>query len=170
MLELDPAVLEAAKTYFGFKPTEPKKVYTSDARSWIASQIHPDPFGPNAGKPKTPSETFDIVVHDVFSGGGVPAHLFSVGFWENLVKIMKPDGVVAVVRNSSLSPPSYLSDRARQNFAGKLLSDSGRAVVVTLQKVFPQCRAFHEFNVLLSDEKLKEEFMNWVRRPRLCRR
>ena len=93
VVELDPAVVDAAKTYFGFKPTDPKKVHTTDARSFVSSQLR------QAGKPKTPSETFDIVIHDVFSGGGVPAHLFTVAFWQDLAKIMKPDGVVAVVCN-----------------------------------------------------------------------
>lgn len=49
-----------------------------------------------------------------------------------------------------------------QNFAGKLLSDSGRAIVVTLQRVFPQCRAFHDYNEQFSDEKLEKEFLNYV--------
>lgn len=40
---------------------------------------------------------FTYVIHDLFSGGGVPAHLFTSQFWEELKAIMHPEGVVAVV-------------------------------------------------------------------------
>lgn len=48
-----------------------------------------------AGKQVTP---YDIVVHDCFSGGGVPEHLFTLEFWEDLKAVIHPDGVVVVVR------------------------------------------------------------------------
>ena len=98
VVELDPAVYEAAKTYFGFHPHEPEKVFLSDARGWVHSRTHAgNPAGGTVSEKSTPEETFDIVIHDCFSGGGVPAHLFTVTFWEQLRKLMRPDGVVAVV-------------------------------------------------------------------------
>lgn len=45
------------------------------------------------------------------------------------------------------------------------MSDSARAIVVTLQKVFPQCRAFHDYNEQISEEKLQNDFINWVCHP-----
>ncbi len=40
---------------------------------------------------------FDIVVHDCFSGGSVPAHLYTQRFWQELKDIVTADAVVAVV-------------------------------------------------------------------------
>jgi spermidine synthase len=42
-------------------------------------------------------ELFDIVVHDCFSGGAVPKHIFTLEFWDDLKTIMNPEGVIAVV-------------------------------------------------------------------------
>lgn len=98
VVEIDPAVYQAAKTYFGFAPPEPNKVFISDARGWVLSRTHEEQTGwESAPVERTPDETFDIIVHDCFSGGGVPAHLFSVGFFRELLKVTNPHGVVAVV-------------------------------------------------------------------------
>ena len=98
VVDIDPAVYEAAKTYFGFEPSDPEKVFISDARGWILSRTHAEQTSyTSAPEERAPEETFDIIVHDCFSGGSVPAHLFTVAFWKELQKIMNPDGVVAVV-------------------------------------------------------------------------
>ncbi|KAJ3552199.1 hypothetical protein NM688_g4274 [Phlebia brevispora] len=145
VVEIDPQVYQAARTYFGFVPREPKKVFISDARGWVLSRTHEEQqSGWDNPKERAPEETFDIVIHDCFSGGGVPSHLFTVAFWEELKKIMKPEGVVAV------------------NFAGKLLSNSGRSIVITLQSVFPQCRAFFDLNEQPTEENLQTGFINYV--------
>lgn len=99
VVELDDAVYQAAKKYFGFKPSDPKKVHISDARGWVLSKTRSPGSHPAE---RIPEETYDIVVQDCFSGGGVPAHLFAIGFWEELRKLMKPDGVVAVVSSRLL--------------------------------------------------------------------
>jgi hypothetical protein len=38
-----------------------------------------------------------MVVHDCFSGGGVPQHMFTMEFWDDLKSVIHEDGVVAVV-------------------------------------------------------------------------
>jgi len=89
-------------------------------------------------------ELFDIIVHDCFSGGGVPQHIFTVEFWEDLKAIISPEGVVAV------------------NFAGHLGSNASRAILVTLQKIFAQCRAFHDSFEVLTEEQYRHQFVNMV--------
>lgn len=42
-------------------------------------------------------DLYDIVVHDCFSGGAVPKHIFTLEFWDDLKAIMNPEGVLAVV-------------------------------------------------------------------------
>lgn len=86
VVEIDPVVYNYATTYFGLKT--PHAVHITDARGWVRTE---------AALP-TPTQRYDIVVHDCFSGGSVPAHIFTREFWEDLKKLVAPDGVVAVVR------------------------------------------------------------------------
>lgn len=107
---------------------------------------------------------YDIVVHDCFSGGGVPKHIFTVEFWEDLKTIVSPEGVVAVVSVTCFGP--YRSGAhcflLPQNFAGHLGSDASRAILLTLQQIFAQCRAFHDSIEGLTEEQYRHEFVNMV--------
>ncbi|KAI0796915.1 S-adenosyl-L-methionine-dependent methyltransferase [Abortiporus biennis] len=145
IIEIDSAVYEAAQHYFGMKAPEPDQIFLEDARGWVGKRkrLLETPSTETSTSNEQPS-LFDIVIHDCFSGGGVPGHIFTVGFWEDLKTIVHPEGVIAV------------------NFAGKLGSESSRAIVLTLTKVFGQCRAFHDSMEELSEEKLSNEFINWV--------
>ncbi|TDL16118.1 S-adenosyl-L-methionine-dependent methyltransferase [Rickenella mellea] len=151
IVEIDPAVYTAARTYFGL--SEPSSVYLEDARGWVLSRAlnitdGASPQGTtNAkgkGKGQNEWEKFDIVVHDCFSGGGVPGHLFTMEFWTDLKKIMSPEGIVAV------------------NFAGRIGGDPAKAILSTLQKSFGACRAFHDTRTDRTAEELRGEFMNIV--------
>ena len=92
-MEIDPAVYEAATEYFGLEVPEPEKVYIQDGRSFVIQTLENSTSTETDSKP----ELFDYVIHDLFSGGSVPAHLFTLRFWEDLTKIIKPDAVVVVV-------------------------------------------------------------------------
>ena len=89
IVEIDPAVYSAARTYFGLPDPGKGNVFLEDARGWITNRRKAIQ-GPQA-------ELFDIVIHDCFSGGGVPSHVFTVEFWQELKDVVKPDGVVAIV-------------------------------------------------------------------------
>ena len=87
IIEIDPAVYRAARDYFGLP--EPAAAYIEDARGWVSreSNLQID----------NRRESSDIIVHDCFSGGGVPAHLYTIEFWNDVRNIMNSDGIVAVV-------------------------------------------------------------------------
>lgn len=142
IVEVDQAVYDAATEYFGLEVAEPDKVYIGDGRGFVVRRAANITDATAASEAQY--EPFDFVVHDVFSGGGVPGHLFTLRFWEDLTKIIKPDAVVVV------------------NIAGSLLSDSSRAVYLTLKEVFTQCRVFHDSMEPMSEEKLKTDFLNWI--------
>jgi spermidine synthase len=78
-------VYDYARRFFSLP--EPNQVYIEDAREWIHDQAS-----------LAAEDKYDYVVHDCFSGGGVPVHLYTLEFWEKLKGIVKSDGVVAVVR------------------------------------------------------------------------
>lgn len=95
IVEVDRAVYDAATEYFGLEVAEPEKVHIKDGRSFVIQRIANTTAADDSSKAEY--EPFDFVIHDLFSGGGVPGHLFTVRFWQDLTKIIKPDAVVAVV-------------------------------------------------------------------------
>ncbi|KAF8511513.1 S-adenosyl-L-methionine-dependent methyltransferase [Gautieria morchelliformis] len=113
VVEIDPAVYDYARRYFSLP--EPNQVYIADAREWVHDHAFP-----------AAQNKFDYIVHDCFSGGSVPGHIYTLEFWEELKGMVKSDGVVAV------------------NFVGRLGSEPARAVFLTLQKTLGGCRAFHD--------------------------
>lgn len=80
----------ASRQFFGLPDLGDDHVFLEDARGYVRkkkSQIEQGSKDPK----------FTYVIHDLFSGGSVPSHLFSIQFWEELKAIMHPEGVVAVV-------------------------------------------------------------------------
>ena len=104
VIEIDPAVYNASRQYFGLPDLGSERVFIRDARAVIAEKRFTtlQHNAPDVAR-------YDYVVHDCFSGGGVPAHLFTVEFWEDLKIIMNPEGVVAVVSRSTLHGQSCLT-------------------------------------------------------------
>jgi len=82
VVEIDPVVADYASMYFDW-PT-PHQLFIQDGRQYIK----------NADENK-----YDYVIHDVFTGGGVPPSLFSLEALHDIQRIMKPDGVLALVKN-----------------------------------------------------------------------
>ncbi|KAG6830315.1 hypothetical protein H0H92_001250 [Tricholoma furcatifolium] len=136
IVEIDPAVYDAARVYFGLPDPGPGNLFLEDARRWVereSARVHTGEV----------DATYNFVVHDCFSGGGVPEHIFTLEFWDSLKTIMKPEGVVAV------------------NIAGVPRSDATRMVLATLEKSFASCRAFHDLFMTISEEQYTE-FINIV--------
>lgn len=157
IVEIDPAVYDAARQYFGLSDPGNNNVFLQDARGWVRSRrAMVEAEDPSAIK-------YDVIVHDCFSGGGVPEHLFSIEFWNDLKTILSTEGVVAVVSSFSIvfARITYLVSFG-QNFAGKLASDSSQAILVTLLRAFGQCRAFHDHVEPISPEHLHSNFVNIV--------
>ena len=90
IVEIDPAIYKAAREWFGLADPGVNRVFLEDARSWVATK-HSDI---KAGKDHV---LYDIVVHDCFSGGGVPEHLFTAEFWDGLITLMDSEAVLVVV-------------------------------------------------------------------------
>jgi spermidine synthase len=105
ILEIDPAVYDAARQYFGLSDPGSNNVFLQDAREWVRTRRAMVEAGDAS------AAEYDIVVHDCFSGGGVPEHLFSIEFWNDLKTIISSEGVVAVVRSfrHCVRPITYLN-------------------------------------------------------------
>ncbi|KAF8320325.1 S-adenosyl-L-methionine-dependent methyltransferase, partial [Clavulina sp. PMI_390] len=117
VVEIDPVVYKFARQYFGMH--EPRSVHIEDARAWVHSRILNQAT-------QLPEFQYDYIIHDCFSGGGVPEHIFTVEFWKELKLLLKDDGVLTV------------------NFVGRWNSPAAHAVTATLLSLFTSCRAFHD--------------------------
>lgn len=93
VVEIDPVVHEFAAKYFKL----PKNVTTviQDAVTYTADLSSTD-----EGK-----ESFDYIIHDVFTGGAEPIPLFTLEFLQTLEALLKPGGVIAIVGFLFLSSP-----------------------------------------------------------------
>ncbi|KAJ6515616.1 spermidine synthase [Mycena sanguinolenta] len=137
IVEIDPAVYDAARLYFGLPEHPPENLFLEDARGWAAKRRAS--IGTGKSLP-----LFDIAVHDCFSGGGVPEHIYTVEFWEDLKAVLHPEGVLVV------------------NFAGMIKSDASRMISQTLKTSFGHCRAFHDSQRGLKEEEYETELINLV--------
>ena len=108
-IEIDPEVAGAASHYFSYQSTG--KSMVGDARYQV----------------KQLSETYDLIVHDCFTGGAEPIHLLSIEMIETLKSRLNPGGILVL------------------NFVGFMLGENSRAVVAvsnTLDALFPYKRTF----------------------------
>lgn len=83
-------VVSAAREFFDLP--EPERVITEDPSIWVqrsAAQLD---------EPK-----FDVVIHDAFESGEMPAKLFTMEFWTALRSIMDVQGVIAVVSRTFIA-------------------------------------------------------------------
>ena len=72
-----------------FTVTLQYKVYFEDANRWVRSR---------ASAMSDSSTRYDYVVHDCFSGGSVPSHIYTVEFFASLQRLLADEGILAVVR------------------------------------------------------------------------
>jgi len=97
IVEIDPVVHSFAHSYFGLPSVRGSVVY-QDGRKFIEHAA-------------ITGEKWDYIVHDVFTGGSVPAHLFTREMWQATKDVMAPNGVLAVVNPHPFSfpLPSFLN-------------------------------------------------------------
>ena len=103
VLEVDDEVVELAREKLDLRTSDALEVKTGDARVLLRDE---------------PSGAFDVVVGDAFGSLAVPWHLATREFLEDVRRVLKPDGLVAL----------NLIDRAPLRFA--------KAEVATLLRVF----------------------------------
>lgn len=89
VVEIDPVVHEFASKYFKLPSNHTAVI--ADAVSYTQELVN-----------KTDNK-FDYIVHDVFTGGAEPVPLFTLEFLQNLHALLKPNGVVAIVRRHPYS-------------------------------------------------------------------
>lgn len=116
VIEIDPHVLNAARTYFGFKVSG--DVFLDDARYHLNNS----------------TRKYDYVVLDVFNGDTTPGHVLSLEALEVIRKRMNDRGVLAVNLIGSLK---------RENFMTASIVETLKKVFPNIQiyPVFPPDRS-----------------------------
>ncbi|MFY9299622.1 MAG: fused MFS/spermidine synthase [Candidatus Nitrosotenuis sp.] len=78
VVEIDPDIISAAKTYFNVNENPKLRIFNEDARIFLANT----------------DEKYDVIVLDAFSKYYVPFHLMTLEYFELLKNRLEPDGVV----------------------------------------------------------------------------
>ena len=87
-VEVDPAVVRVARTYFGFAPGTQVDVHEQDGRVFVKRALR-------AGT------TYDLVLLDAYDHEYIPEHLLTREFLEEVKRIMAPGGVLGANTFSS---------------------------------------------------------------------
>jgi hypothetical protein len=129
IIEVDPVVHEFALKYFGLPHN-----HTCDIDDAVAAVANRSSFEANS---------YDYIIHDVFTGGAEPVELFTEGFLFGLRTLLRSDGVVAI------------------NYAGDISMPASSIVYRTITSVFPSCRVFREDEAPAAGVK-PDDFTNMV--------
>ena len=89
IVEIDPAVVQAAEDYFDFKKTDNTRVIVSDGRVYTKRAV-----GRN--------ERYDLIMLDAFNGDYIPEHLMTREYLEETKQLLNP-GAVLVANTFSIS-------------------------------------------------------------------
>jgi hypothetical protein len=130
IVELDPVVHHYATKYFSLSPNHTAVI--DDAISYVAQKSVSNPG------------SFNMIIHDVFTGGAEPVYLFTTEFMTGLYNLLTADGAVAI------------------NYAGDLSLGSTRLVLNTIHAVFPACRLFRDTPAPDSHVEGEPDFINMV--------
>ncbi|POR34404.1 Polyamine aminopropyltransferase [Tolypocladium paradoxum] len=136
VVEIDPVVYELAARYFDLKENNPP--------------VLEDAVGYTSALAAAAPETYDYIVHDVFTGGAEPVELFTLEFLQGLGALLKPDGVIAI------------------NYAGDLALPAPGIIYRTVKQVFPTCRIFREMPP--DAEAIKEKGTDFTNMVIFCTR
>ena len=97
VVEIDPAVVDAAETYLGVRESDRLNVHTMDGREYLAETNH----------------TYDVVILDAYRADRVPFHLTTVEFMDLVSSRLDEDGVVVANVISAREGPQSQFYRAQ---------------------------------------------------------
>lgn len=99
-VEIDPAVLDVARRFFGFAPGPRHEVHIDDGRAFVQ-------------RAKADGRQYDLVMLDAFDTTYIPPHLMTREFLEEVKSLLTPGGILAANTFSS----SELYERESATYA-----------------------------------------------------
>ncbi|MXY58336.1 MAG: methyltransferase domain-containing protein [Gammaproteobacteria bacterium] len=122
VVEIDPAVVKVARTYFDFQDSERVRVHVQDARVFVKRALQQ-------------GRQYDLVILDAYSGDYIPEHLMTGEFLEETRKLLTPDGAVAANTFATSQLYDYESETYRlvfgQFFNLRVRTSNNRVIVAT---------------------------------------
>lgn len=88
VVEIDPAVVQVAKQYFAFRPSDRVRVYEVDGRVFVK-------------RAQREGRKYDLVMLDAFDHEYIPEHLLTKQFLEEVASLLTSQGVLAANTFSS---------------------------------------------------------------------
>ena len=82
VVEIDPAVVQVARTYFDFQENDRVSVHIQDARVFVKRALQR-------------GRQYDLVILDAYSGDYIPEHLMTAEFLDETRRLLAPGGAVA---------------------------------------------------------------------------
>jgi spermidine synthase len=115
-VEIDPAVIAAAKTYFGIRETPRVRYLEGDARVFLNRR----------------SGDYDLILVDAFHGGSVPFHLLTKEFYTLLRQRLAPGGAAAFNVHDGTRLYASTLVTLRAVFAGMHFYPTGEGEVIVV--------------------------------------
>jgi spermidine synthase len=100
VVEIDPAVVQVAKDYFGFRVSQRVRVVEADGRVFVKRAIREN-------------QRYDLIMLDAFDHEYIPEHLLTQEFLLEVKSLLTPDGLLAANTFSS----SKLYDHESMTYA-----------------------------------------------------
>ena len=125
--EIDPAVIAAARTYFGFATDDRLQVHVSDARVFVKRAL-------------ARGEHYDLVLLDAYSGDYIPEHLLTVEFLAEVRTLLAPGGVMAANTFATSLLYDHESETYREvfgEFFNMRLPESNNRVILASNSPLP---------------------------------
>ncbi|HEY6451540.1 MAG TPA: fused MFS/spermidine synthase [Steroidobacteraceae bacterium] len=88
IVEIDPAVVRVAQSYFGFHPTAHEHVFEEDGRAYVRRMLRTD-------------KRYALIMLDAYDAQYIPEHLLTREFLEQVRALLVPGGIVAANTFSS---------------------------------------------------------------------
>ncbi len=121
-VELDPAVIGAAKKYFGLRETERMRYVANDGRVFLVRNKEP----------------YDLIMLDAFRGGYVPFHLLTREFYTIVKDRLTPSGVAVFNVNVGTQLAASTVATLRAVFANVDLYTNGGGNVIAVATAQPK--------------------------------
>ena len=134
IVEIDAAVVDAARTYFGFEQGERMRVHVSDARVFMKRALQRD-------------KRYDLIVLDAYSGDYIPEHLMTAEFLKETRRLLSPGGVVAANTFSTSRLYDHESETYRLvfgEFFNLRVHESNNRVILASNRPLPPTTALRD--------------------------
>ena len=121
-VEIDPAVVEAARTYFDFQENDRLRVHIRDARVFVKRALQQ-------------GRQYDLIILDAYSGDYIPEHLMTAEFLDETRRLLSPNGALAANTFATSRLYDYESETYRLVFGEffnlRVRSSNNRVILAT---------------------------------------